>query len=160
MWKKLEMGFDYVDENNDGAIDMKEVEAVMKKHGPPEDAFLRLFMKNKAKGADWPELTPEQEKEITDWVKDQLADGGTITKDEAKKAVAGFADKHDFTITKEMWEQLNAIFDWIDDNGDGEITGKEMKMAIEAHGGEKNFLRLKAKKLVQVKNTLRSYARK
>ena len=54
---------------------------------------------------DWPELDEEQMKEIEDWVKSEIGkDGtGTITKQEAHDALAGFAAKHGFEVTDEMW---------------------------------------------------------
>ena len=78
------------------------------------------------KQPEFPELTPEQEQEIEDWVEAELADGGTITKDEAAGAIQDFADKHGFVITEEMWEFMEMVFDYVDTNDDGEIDGGEL----------------------------------
>lgn len=91
-------------------------------------------VKSKLKDADWPELTPEQMKEIEDWVKSELADGGTITKDEAAAALQDFADTHGFTITDEMWEEAEMAFDYVDTNGDGAIDLDELEAVLKEHG--------------------------
>lgn len=101
MWNEAEMAFDYVDADGNGEIDAAELGNVLKEHGGD-----RMLLRVKAvmKGDDWPELTPEQWQELEDWGKDQLANGGTITKKEAKKALKAFAKKHNFKITKDMWK--------------------------------------------------------
>ena len=98
---------------------------------------MKSKLKAHLKDADWPELSPEQMKEIEDWVKDQLADGGTITKDEAAGALQAFADKHGFTITDEMWEEAENAFDYVDANGDGEIDMGELEAVLKEHEPKK-----------------------
>ena len=41
-WEKLEEMFDYVDTNGDGAIDLPELKAAMKKHGPGKKGNLQM----------------------------------------------------------------------------------------------------------------------
>lgn len=80
-------------------------------------------------------LTPEQEKEIKDWVSAELADGGTITKDEAWDALMAFGEKHGFAApTEEEKEWLEAQFDETDLNDDGEIDWKELKKKLDQEG--------------------------
>lgn len=110
------------------------------------------------KDADWPELSPEQMKEIEDWVKDQLKDGGTITKDEAHDALQAFADKHGFDITAEMWEEAEDAFDYVDANGDGEIDLDELMAVLEEHGPppKEGHVQLKKRNLIQIRNKIKS----
>ena len=138
-WAMLEEAFDHVDTNDDGAIDLGELEAAIKKHGPPKKAKIQLKLKNKMKNKlkEWPELTEEQWQEIEDWVKSELAEGGTITKDEAAEALQSFADAHGFEITDEMWEEAEDAFDYVDANGDGAIDWPELEAVLEEHEPKK-----------------------
>ena len=94
-------------------------------------------------------LTPEQELEIMEWVIDELG-GGTITKQEAHDALVGFLDKHGYPQpTPEEWEMLEAMFDYVDVNGDGEIDLKEFAMAATGPCPEQMVqLKKNAKKFV------------
>ena len=75
-------------------------------------------------------LTPEQEAEILEWVIDELG-GGTITKKEAHDALINFLDKHNYPQpTPDEWEMLEAVFDYVDTSGDGEIDLKEFATAM------------------------------
>ena len=78
--------------------------------------------------AKWEDLTDEQEQEIEDWVVDELTTGDeTITKEEAHAAIVAFGEKHGFEpLSEEDWEELEAIFDYVDSNGDGEIDLEEL----------------------------------
>ena len=79
-----------------------------------------------------PELTPEQELEIIEWIISELG-GGTITKQEAHDALVAFLNKHGYDQpTPDEWEFLEAIFDHVDKNGDGEIDLKEFAYAMHA----------------------------
>jgi len=101
-----------------------------------------------------PELTQEQQLEIIEWIISELG-GGTITKQEAHDALIAFLDKHGYAQpTPEEWEFLEAMFDHVDKNGDGEIDLKEFVMAMAqgcGGGPEQQAVQLKknAKKFVQ-----------
>jgi len=131
--------FDYVDANGDGAIDLKELKAAMKKHGPPPKKGklqIRLSAKKFIQAqTQWPKLSKEQEKEIEDWVVEELTTGEkTITKEEAHAAIVAFCDKHGFPQpTEEQWAQLEEMFDYVDANGDGAIDLEELKAAMKKH---------------------------
>merc|ERR1711907_659228 len=90
-----------------------------------------MFAKKRAQKlikAKWEDLSPEQEAEVEAWVTEQLTTGeGTITKEEAHDALVAFGEKHGFSpISEETWEQLEAMFDEVDTNGDGEIDLEEL----------------------------------
>ena len=79
----------------------------------------------------WENLTDEQEQEIEDWVVEELTTGeGTITKEEAHDAIVAFGEKHGFPpLPEEAWEELEAMFDEADLNGDGAIDLAELEAA-------------------------------
>ena len=81
----------------------------------------------------WENLTPEQEQEIEDWVVEELTTGEeTITKQEAHDAIVAFGEKHGFEpLPDEAWEELEAMFDEADTNGDGEIDLDELMAACD-----------------------------
>ena len=81
--------------------------------------------------AKWENLTDEQEQEIEDWVVEELTTGeGTITKEEAHDAIVAFGEKHGFPpLPEEAWEELEAMFDEADLNGDGAIDLAELEAA-------------------------------
>jgi Ca2+-binding EF-hand superfamily protein len=137
-WEQLEEMFDYVDKNGDGAIDLEELKAAMKKHGPGKKGDLQMRMGARQfiqAQVQWPKLSKAQEKEIEDWVVEELTTGEkTITKQEAHDAIVAFADKHGFPQpTAEQWEQLEEMFDYVDANGDGAIDLEELKAAMKKH---------------------------
>ena len=140
--------FDYVDANGDGAIDLEELKAAMKKHGPgkKDDLQMRMGAQEFIQAqAQWPKLSKEQQKEIEDWVVEELTTGEkTITKQEAHDAIVAFADKHDLPQpTEEEWEKLEEVFDYIDKNGDGAIDLPELKAAMKKHCPKKEKLQIK-----------------
>ena len=82
-----------------------------------------------------PELTKEQRDEIEAWVRHELTTGEkTITRKEAIDGAKAFAKKHGFTITEDMWEEMDRAFDHVDTNDDGAIDADELAAAIENHG--------------------------
>merc|ERR1712023_277715 len=83
--------------------------------------------------AKWENLTDEQEQEIEDWVVEELTTGeGTITKEEAHDAIVAFGEKHGFPpLPEEAWEELEAMFDEADTDGDGAIDLEELSAACE-----------------------------
>ena len=95
-----------------------------------------VFAKRRAQKlmkAKWENLTDEQEKEIEDWVVEELTTGeGTITKQEAHDAIVAFGEKHGFPpLPEEAWTELEKMFDAADTNGDGAIDLDEMMAACE-----------------------------
>merc|ERR1711937_7746 len=89
-------------------------------------SHIKAHMKTK-----WENLTDEQEQEIEDWVVEELTTGeGTITKEEAHDAIVAFGEKHGFPpLPEEAWEELEAMFDEADLNGDGAIDLAELEAA-------------------------------
>ena len=80
----------------------------------------------------WENLTPEQEKEIEEWVTNELTTGEkTITKQEAHDAIVAFGEKHGFPpIPEEVWAELDKMFDAVDTNDDGAIDLEELQAAL------------------------------
>ena len=95
-----------------------------------KNALRRVQTKNFIKQR-WENLTPEQEKEIEDWVVEELTTGEmTITKQEAHDAIVAFGEKHGFPpLPEEAWVELEAMFDAADLNGDGAIDLAELEAA-------------------------------
>ena len=83
--------------------------------------------------AQWDELTDEQIAEVEAWVEEQLSEeNGTITKAEAHDALVAFGKKHKLPeIPPEAWKELEAMFDEVDTNEDGEIDLEEFMAAVE-----------------------------
>merc|ERR1712023_414010 len=95
-----------------------------------------MFAKKRAQKlikAKWENLTDEQEQEVEDWIVEELTTGeGTITKEEAHDAIVAFGEAHGFDpIPAEAWEELEAMFDEADTNGDGAIDLEELSAACE-----------------------------
>merc|ERR1712151_1410257 len=71
--------------------------------------------------------------EVEEWCKSEVANGGTITKAEAKDGLTAWAKKHfGAEIPDSMWDELEALFDAVDADNNGEIDGKELKAAVDA----------------------------
>merc|ERR1719498_1483932 len=93
------------------------------------------------------DLTDEQEAEIEAWVKEKLTTGDEqISKKEAKKGLKEFVKKHKIPPpTPEEWEELEAIFDAVDTNGNGKLSYSELQAAWEHHEKESAaFLQVKS----------------
>ena len=95
-----------------------------------------MFAKKRAQKlmkAKWEDLTDEQEAEIQAWVVEELTTGDkTITKQEAHDAIVAFGEKHGFKpLPEEAWEELEAMFDEVDTNGNGEIDLAELEAAMQ-----------------------------
>merc|ERR1712151_280762 len=69
------------------------------------------------------------EQEIHDWVVAELERDGDITKEEAAGAIAAWADANGVTIPQEAWDIMEAAFDHVDADGDGELTAEELQAA-------------------------------
>merc|ERR1712100_424898 len=127
-WAALEAAFDSVDTNGDGELDLDEDMAAVEAHSDIKipKTFFKKYMKA-------PELDSEDEEEIEAWVEHELTTGDkTITKKEAGKAIAAFAKKKGYKISKEEWAALEAAFDAADTNGDGELDLDEVQAAVAA----------------------------
>ena len=81
----------------------------------------------------WEKLTKAQQKEIEDWVVEELTTGEkTITKAEAEAAIKAFGEKHGFEpLPKEAWEELERMFDAADTNNDGQLDLEEIMASCE-----------------------------
>lgn len=74
--------------------------------------------------------------ELYEWGEAELADGGTITKAEARAKIEEIAAKHGVEVPDEAWEALDIIFDHVDTDENGEIDAAEAKAAMEAYKGQ------------------------
>ena len=97
-----------------------------------KNALRRVQTKNFIKQR-WENLTEAQEKEIADWVESELTTGEkTITKQEAHDEIVAFGEKHGFEpLPDEAWDELDAMFDAADTNGDGALDLEELMAACE-----------------------------
>merc|ERR1712054_405926 len=112
MMDELEVAFDAMDTDGDGALSGEEVEAAMDHMGIDEDT-------------EWP-----TEEELVAAVEAELARDGGITKEEAAGAIAHWADENGVTIPQEAWDVMEAGFDAVDADGDGELTAEEIGAAF------------------------------
>merc|ERR1711912_8833 len=141
MMDELEAAFDAMDTNGDGALDGGEVEAAMEYMGIDED-------------------TPfPTEDEIIAAVEAELARDGGITKEEAAGAIAHWADENGVTIPQEAWDVMEAGFDAVDADGDGELTAEEIGAAFPPPKG-KGKKGPKGKALVKIMNRLKKGGKK
>merc|ERR1712178_411820 len=141
MMDELEAAFDAMDTNGDGALDGGEVEAAMEYMGIDEDT------------------TFPTEDEIIAAVEAELARDGGITKEEAAGAIAEWADSEGVTIPQEAWDVLEAGFDAVDADGDGELTAEEIGAAFPPPKG-KGKKGPKGKALVKIMNRLKKGGKK
>merc|ERR1711934_521991 len=75
--------------------------------------------------------------EAAEWVFDELSTGEkTITLKEGEKALKAHAKKNGYKISKDMWAQAKAGFDYVDADKNGELDFSEMKAAYEAHSDQ------------------------
>jgi len=74
-------------------------------------------------------------KKLEEWGKAELANGGTITKAEAQAKLTEIAAEYGVEIPEEVWTHLEAMFDLVDTNGDGELNAAEVEAVIKAHEG-------------------------
>merc|ERR1711907_676137 len=112
MMDELEAAFDAVDADGNGELDAEEVEAAVESMGITEDT------------------TFPTEDQIVAAVEAELARDGGITKEEAAGAIAAWADAEEVTIPQEAWDVLEAGFDAVDADGDGELTAEEIGAAF------------------------------
>ena len=114
-WRKeAKKMFKHADANGNGKVNRKEllaaIEAVEEEH---EDEF------------EYP-----SEEEIKQWVKNELAKDGSITKQEIIDALVAWADSEGYKVPKKVWKMLNKGFDAVDTDGNGKLTAKEIEAAV------------------------------
>lgn len=106
------------------------VSAIKLQHKPKSAQFVSLHLK-------WDQCpTPAQEKEVHDWVKAELKKDGSINKDEAEAGLKAFAEKHGLEVNDEVLAVAEEVFDYVDTNDDGKLSGKELGKAWDAHEAE------------------------
>lgn len=54
-----------------------------------------------------------------------------------------------------MWEEAEAAFDYVDANGDGEVTWPELEKVLKEHAPEHLEIQLKGKSLMKLKSKLK-----
>merc|ERR1712113_245249 len=77
--------------------------------------------------------TPEEEAAVAEWVHAELAKDGGITLAEIAEALHDHVDEAE---AEDMWAEIEAGFDLVDADSNGEVTGPELRAAWEAHEEE------------------------
>merc|ERR1712054_664280 len=142
MRDELEAAFDAVDADGSGELDAAEVEAAMAHMGLDE------------------EVNYPTEDEIIAAVEAELARDGGITKEEAAGAIAHWADENGVTIPQEAWDVMEAGFDAVDADGNGELTAEEIGAAFPPPKGKGKKGGPKGKALVKIMNRLKKGGKK
>lgn len=93
---------------------------------------LKTKFKAKQGGDPWADAPDE----ITAFVRSELENGGTLTKEEAHAEVQAYADRNGWELTDDFWGQLETCFDAADTNGDGELDGAEVAAAWKNMAGD------------------------
>merc|ERR1711988_1605200 len=130
-WDVLEAGFDAVDADGDGELTAEEIGAAFPppkkgKKGPKGGALLRL--KSKLRNKSKSKAKQGGLNEVEAFMAEQLADEGTITKEEAHAFAV------EMGVPESMMDELEAGFDAVDANGDGELDAGEVEAAMEHMG--------------------------
>jgi len=63
-------------------------------------------------------------------VKDELEKDGGLTLKELNKIIEDVADKYDFDLPEGWKQHVKKLFDWVDSNNDGVVTGPEIEDAM------------------------------
>merc|ERR1712054_673063 len=133
-----------------GTITKEEAHSFAVEAGVPDSMMDELEAAMEYMGIDEDTTFPTED-EIIAAVEAELARDGGITKEEAAGAIAEWADSEGVTIPQEAWDVLEAGFDAVDADGDGELTAKEIGAAFpppkKGKKGPKGgaLLRLKSK---------------
>ena len=115
-WKKhVKAVFDHVDANGDGKVTGPEIEKAME-----EDDDVQLSAKSKG---------PEEDFEKA--IKAELEHDGSVSLGELYEIIKKIAKKYDFKLPKGWKKHVKAVFDHVDANGDGEVTGEEIQKAMD-----------------------------
>ena len=122
-WKKhVKKMFDYVDANNDGHVTGEEIEAAMKKHeGDSSDDDIEL---------------DDPMDDIEAAVEAEIEKDGSLELDELYGIVKKVAKKYKFKLPKGWKKHIKKIFDYVDANDDGKVTGPEIEAAMKKHEGD------------------------
>merc|ERR1712100_501022 len=129
-WEELGKMFDAADTNHDGELDLDEVVAAC---GGDDDIKISKKLKTLLKVKLMDDGEPDdqaEDNEIEAWAKAELADGGTITGEEAIDFFGKYAKKHGYKMTPMDWGYLGYMFGQADTNGDGELDAKEVAAAM------------------------------
>lgn len=103
------------------------VSAIKLQHKPKTAQFVSLHLK-------WDQCpTKEQEEEVGAWVAEQLAKDGNISKAEGEAGLKAFAEKYGLEVTEEVLAVANEVFDYVDTDDNGLLTGPELKAAWVKH---------------------------
>merc|ERR1711904_137092 len=97
------------------------------KHAAPKHPALHALLAAR----DCP--PPEEEAAVAEWIHTELAKDGGITLDEIRDGLHDAVGEDD---TADMWAKVEAGFDLVDADSNGELTGKELQAAWEAHEAE------------------------
>merc|ERR1711988_1682209 len=107
--------FDYVDANDDGKVTGAEIEAVMEKH-PEDDEDVEV---------------EGPKKDFKDAVEAELKKDGSLEHDELYDIIKELAKKYKHKLPEGWKEGVKKIFDWVDANHDGHVTGEEIEAAMK-----------------------------
>jgi len=136
----LEAGFDAVDADGDGELTAEEIGAAFPPQkpkkggkGPKGGALLKTKLKNKLKNKLRLKNKSKQDEEagvneFEAWAAAELADNGTITKEE------GYNKLKELGVPESMMDEIEAGFDAMDTNGDGALDQGEVEAAMEHMG--------------------------
>ena len=125
-WKKhVEKMFDYVDANDDGKVTGPEIEAAMKKHDKEEDEDKDLE-------------TADIGDDFKAAIKAELDKDGSVTLKELYGIIKSIAKKYKFKLPKGWTKHVKKIFDYVDANDDGKVTGPEIEAAMKKHDKEED----------------------
>ena len=122
--------FDMVDADGSGDIDKAEFEAAMAAHGALGQRSRRVFsqIKNKSKAKQAPSW--EQVLELLD-----ADDSGTVSWEEIVAFVKEWENETGNKLSKEDKEMMKAAFEYVDQDGSGDIDKKEFEAAVASMEG-------------------------
>merc|ERR1711988_770761 len=126
-WDVLEAGFDAVDADGDGELTAEEIGAAFPppkkgKKGPKGGALLRLKSKLRNMNKNKNKAKQGGLNEVEAFMAEQLADEGTITKEEAHAFAV------EMGVPESMMDELEAGFDAVDANGDGNSMPEKLRL--------------------------------
>merc|ERR1711907_400062 len=86
--------------------------------------------KNFLKMRDDDDIPADVEADIEAWAEKELADGGTITGEEAIDFFGKLAKKNKYKMKPEDWAYIGYMFGQTDTNHDGELDAAEVEAAM------------------------------
>ena len=118
-WKKfVKKVFKYVDANDDGKVTGPEIEEAMKKHEEESDVELD---------------SSDDEDPLADALEAKLEKDGYVTLKEVYGIIEKLAKEHDVKLPKGWKGYVKKIFEYVDANDDGKVTGPEVEAAMKKH---------------------------